>query len=327
MIQCIYNTMHMPRMLGVICLDNCYGLPRQAMVTSQINSRSEHIASFYYVFLISLTNNKTKRLHRMENHLNFLQPVQKLGHLILYWSATIGRSLLTFLATMRHFFSIFTHFRLLLKQLYQVGVLSVSIILVSGLFVGMVLALQGYDTLVDFGAEESLGVVVALSLVRELAPVVSALLFAGRAGSALSAEIGLMKATEQLSALEMMAVNPKAWILLPRLLAGMISLPLLTALFSLVGVYGGFLVGSELLGVDSGAYWGQIEQKVDLNHDLFSGMIKSLVFALVTTWIALFEGYDCVPTSAGISRATTNTVVYSSLAVLALDFLLTAIML
>ncbi len=239
----------------------------------------------------------------------------------------LGRSFILFLNTVLAFSFIFKRPHLLIRQLYRVGVLSFSIILVSGLFVGMVLALQGYDTLVDFGAEESLGVVVALSLVRELGPVVGSLLFAGRAGSALTAEIGLMKATEQLSGMEMMAVNPLKQILAPRLLAGIISLPLLVGIFSLVGVYGGSLVGIDLLGVDSGAFWSQIQSKVDFNHDVLSGVVKSIIFAIVITWIAIFEGYDCVPTSEGVSRATTNTVVYSSLSILGLDFVLTALML
>jgi len=256
-----------------------------------------------------------------------LDSIANIGQKTIQIIQLLGRSALLFINTLIFIPSLFGRLHLIIRQLYVVGVLSFSIILVSGLFVGMVLALQGYDTLVDFGAEESLGVVVALSLVRELGPVVGSLLFAGRAGSALAAEIGLMKATEQLSGMEMMAINPIKQILAPRLLAGIISLPLLVAMFSLVGVYGGSLVGIDLLGVDSGAYWTQIQEKVDLNHDILSGVIKSVVFAVVVTWIAIFEGYDCIPTSEGVSRATTNTVVYSSLSILGLDFLLTALML
>jgi phospholipid/cholesterol/gamma-HCH transport system permease protein len=215
---------------------------------------------------------------------------------------------------------------LVLQQVYSIGVLTLVIIVVSGLFVGMVLGLQGYNTLVDFGAEESLGVVVALSLVRELGPVVSALLFAGRAGSALTAEIGLMKATEQLSGMEMMAVDPMARVIAPRFVAGFISLPLLAAIFSAVGVMGGHLVGVQLLGVDEGAYWSQMQSKVDFYDDVLNGIVKSVVFGFVATWIAVFEGYDCRPTSEGVSRATTRTVVNTSLAVLGLDFVLTALM-
>jgi phospholipid/cholesterol/gamma-HCH transport system permease protein len=210
--------------------------------------------------------------------------------------------------------------------MYSVGVLSLLIIAVSGLFVGMVLALQGYNTLVDFGATESLGVMVALSLVRELGPVVAGLLFAGRAGSALTAEIGLMKATEQLSAMEMMAVDPLHRVVAPRFLAGILSMPLLAAIFSAVAIIGGHLVGVELLGVDEGAFWSQMQAKVDLYDDIANGVIKSIVFGFVITWIAVFEGYDAVPTSEGVSRATTNTVVHGSLAVLGLDFILTALM-
>lgn len=216
--------------------------------------------------------------------------------------------------------------RQLARQIHAVGFLSLLIILVSGFFVGMVLGLQGYNTLIDFGAEESLGVLVALSLVRELGPVVTALLFAGRAGSALTAEIGLMKTTEQLAAMEMMAVDPLQRIVAPRLLAGLISMPLLAAVFSVVGIYGGRFVGVDLLGVDSGAFWSQMQASVDLYEDVANGVIKSVVFGFVVTWIAVFEGYDTVPTSEGISLATTRTVVNSSLAVLGLDFVLTALM-
>jgi phospholipid/cholesterol/gamma-HCH transport system permease protein len=216
--------------------------------------------------------------------------------------------------------------RLVIAQLFSVGVLTLLIILVSGLFVGMVLGLQGYNTLVDFGAEESLGVVVALSLVRELGPVVAALLFAGRAGSALTAEIGLMKATEQLSGMEMMAVDPMKRVVAPRFLAGFLSMPLLAAIFSAVGVYGGYFVGVGLLGVDDGAFWSQMQAKVDLHEDVFNGVIKSVVFGFVAAWIAVFEGYDAVPTSEGVSRATTRTVVHTALAILGLDFVLTALM-
>lgn len=213
-----------------------------------------------------------------------------------------------------------------LRQMHFVGVLSLAIILVSGLFIGMVLALQGYTILVDFGAEQALGQMVALSLLRELSPVVAALLFAGRAGSALTAEIGLMKATEQLSSMEMIGVDPLRRVVAPRLWAGFVALPLLTVVFSVVGVYGGYLVGVEWLGVFEGSYWGNMQASVSFLDDVGNGMIKSLVFALVVTWIAVFQGYDLVPTAEGISRATTRTVVYSSLSVLGLDFVLTAVM-
>jgi phospholipid/cholesterol/gamma-HCH transport system permease protein len=216
--------------------------------------------------------------------------------------------------------------RLVVAQVYVAGVLSIVIIVVSGLFVGMVLGLQGYNTLVDFGAEESLGILVALSLVRELGPVVSALLLAGRAGSALTAEIGLMKTTEQLAAMEMMAVDPLQRVVAPRLLAGILAMPLLAAIFSAVGVYGGYFVGVGLLGVDEGSFWSQMQASVDLYEDILNGIIKSVVFGATVTWIAVFEGYDTLPTPEGISQATTRTVVNSSLAVLGLDFVLTALM-
>ncbi|MDQ7091215.1 MAG: lipid asymmetry maintenance ABC transporter permease subunit MlaE [Methylococcales bacterium] len=216
--------------------------------------------------------------------------------------------------------------RLLSKQMYSVGVLSFYIITISGLFVGMVLGLQGYYILSSFGADEALGVMVATSLVRELGPVVSALLFAGRAGSALTAEIGLMKATEQLSGMEMMAIDPMKRIISPRFLAGFISLPLLTALFSTVGVLGGHLIGVNLLGVDEGSYWSQMQSSLDFYDDILNGVIKSVVFGFVISWIALFEGYDAIPTSEGVSRATTRTVVNSAFAILGLDFILTALM-
>ncbi|AZM96383.1 lipid asymmetry maintenance ABC transporter permease subunit MlaE [Vreelandella venusta] len=213
-----------------------------------------------------------------------------------------------------------------LRQVHFVGVLSLAIVLVSGLFIGMVLALQGFTILVDFGAEQALGQMVALSLLRELAPVVAALLFAGRAGSALTAEIGLMKATEQLTSMEMIGVDPLRRVVAPRLWAGFIALPILTVGFSVVGIWGGYLVGVEWLGVFEGSYWSNMQASVSFIDDIGNGIIKSLVFAVVVTWIAVFQGYDLVPTSEGISRATTRTVVYSSLAVLGLDFVLTAVM-
>ena len=215
---------------------------------------------------------------------------------------------------------------LFVQQMYVVGVLSLIIIVVSGLFIGMVLGLQGYTILVDYGAEQSLGPMVALSLLRELGPVVTALLFAGRAGSALTAEIGLMKATEQLSSLEMMAVDPLRRVVARRFWAGFVSMPLLALIFSAVGIYGGYLVGSGWLGVDEGAFWSVMQSAVDWRDDLMNGIIKSLVFAFVVTWIALYKGYRCEPTSAGISKATTSTVVTASLAILGLDFILTALM-
>ncbi len=252
--------------------------------------------------------------------------LRRLGQGGLSFFQRLGRAHIFMVYVLAGFADLVLRFRLVIVQVWSVGVLSLVIIVVSGLFVGMVLGLQGYNTLVDFGAEESLGVVVALSLVRELGPVVSALLFAGRAGSALTAEIGLMKATEQLAGMEMMAVDPLRRVVAPRFLAGIIAMPLLAAIFSAVGVLGGFFVGVGLLGVDDGAFWSQMQANVDLREDIYNGVIKSLVFGVVVTWIAVFEGYDTVPTSEGVSRATTRTVVHSSLAVLGLDFVLTALM-
>ena len=251
---------------------------------------------------------------------------QRLGHTVLNVFERLGRALMFLIQVLAGFPSLFFRPYLVIAQVYAVGVLSLTIIIVSGLFVGMVLGLQGYNTLVNFGATETLGAVVSLSLVRELGPVLTSLLFAGRAGSALTAEIGLMKATEQLSGMEMMAVNPVKRIIAPRFIAGMISMPLLAAIFSAVGILGGYLVVVELLGVDAGSYWSQMQDKTDLIEDIFNGVIKSIVFGVVVTWIAVFEGYDCTPTSEGVSRATTRTVVHASLATLGLDFVLTALM-
>jgi phospholipid/cholesterol/gamma-HCH transport system permease protein len=249
-----------------------------------------------------------------------------LGESVLNTLEKLGRGHLFLLHVLTGVPGILWRFGLVIQQLFAVGVLSLLIIGVAGYFVGMVLGLQGYNILKDFGAEESLGVMVALTLVRELGPVVAALLFAGRAGSALTAEIGLMKATEQLSAMEMMAVDPLHRVIAPRLLAGVIAVPLLAALFSAIGVLGGYFVGVGLVGVDEGTFWSQMQDNVDWYDDVINGVIKSIVFGIVVTWIAVFEGYDTVPTSEGVSRATTRTVVHGSLAVLGLDFVLTALM-
>ena len=219
-----------------------------------------------------------------------------------------------------------TSFPLLIKQLYAVGVLSFAIIIVSGLFIGLVLGLQGYNILITYGSEQALGTLVSLTLVRELGPVVTALLFAGRAGSALTAEIGLMKATEQLASMEMIGVDPLRRIIAPRFWAGFISMPLLALIFSAVGIIGGMLVGVDWLGIYSGSFWANMQNSVEFVDDVVNGMIKSVVFGVAVTWIALFQGYDCEPTAEGISIATTRTVVYGSLSVLALDFILTAVM-
>lgn len=220
----------------------------------------------------------------------------------------------------------FRRFQLIVKEMFSSGVMSLIIIGVAGLFVGMVLGLQGFETLKRYGSESALGSLVALSLVRELGPVLAALLFASRAGSAMTAEIGLMKATEQISAMEMMAVSPVARVVAPRFWAGVISMPLLAAMFSAMGVFGGYLIGVVMIGVDEGSFWSQMQASVDFRDDIINGVIKSFVFGVAVTVIALFEGFDAPPTAEGVSGATTRTVVESSLAILMLDFILTAFM-
>lgn len=220
----------------------------------------------------------------------------------------------------------FRRFQLIVKEMFASGVMSLIIIGVAGLFVGMVLGLQGFETLKRYGSESALGSLVALSLVRELGPVLAALLFASRAGSAMTAEIGLMKATEQIAAMEMMAVSPVARVIAPRFWAGVFSMPLLAALFSAMGVFGGYVVGVVMIGVDEGSFWSQMQASVDFRDDIINGVIKSFVFGVAVTVIALFEGFDAPPTAEGVSGATTRTVVESSLAILMLDFILTAFM-
>ena len=212
------------------------------------------------------------------------------------------------------------------EQIHFLGNYSLAIIAVSGLFVGFVLGLQGYYTLQRYGSSEALGLLVALSLVRELGPVVTALLFAGRAGTALTAEIGLMKAGEQLTAMEMMAVDPVRRVLAPRFVAGLIAMPVLAAVFSAVGIFGGYVVGVLLIGIDAGSFWSQMQGGVDVWSDVGNGMIKSVVFGLAVTFVALLQGFDAQPTPEGVSRATTRTVVVASLSVLGLDFILTVLM-
>jgi len=215
---------------------------------------------------------------------------------------------------------------LLIQQVFQLGILSLPIILTAGLFIGMVLSLQGYYALVDYAAEESLGSLVSLSLLRELGPVVAALLFAGRAGSALTAEIGLMQSTEQIASMEMMAVSPYKRILAPRLIAGVLTLPMLTLLFNVIAIWGGYALGVHWMGIDDGAYWSAMQGSVDFLPDVMNGVLKSVVFAVMITTVALYNGYYVVPTAQGISLSTTKTVVISSLLVLAMDFVLTALM-
>ena len=244
------------------------------------------------------------------------------------WMAELGRSVIFLFRILASLPSLVKKPRLVVEQVYSVGVLSLVIVVVSGLFVGMVLALSGYRALVDFGAQESLGTSVALVVIRELGPVVTGLLFAGRAGSALAAEIGLMKATDQLAGMEMMAVDPVKRIIAPRFLAGLISLPLLTSIFCVmaIGAGGGYFVGVDVLGVDAGAYWTGIQANVEFNRDIINIFLKSGVFGALITWIAVYQGYHAAPTSEGVSRATTNTVVIASLAILAANLMLTAVL-
>jgi len=251
--------------------------------------------------------------------------IRRLGRAGLDVVAAIGRSVIVLLLAVFGRGGVGSGLQLLGKQLYSVGVMSLPIIVVSGFFIGMVIALQGYNILVKYGSEQAVGQMVALTLLRELGPVVTALLFAGRAGSALTAEIGNMKSTEQLSSLEMIGVDPLKYIVAPRFWAGFISMPLLAAMFNVVGIWGAAMVAIDWLGVYDGSFWATMQNSVMLS-DVLNGVIKSLVFAFVVTWVAVFQGYDCEPTSEGIGRATTRTVVYASLAVLGLDFILTALM-
>lgn len=255
-----------------------------------------------------------------------LERIRLLGRAGLDVVEALGRSTLFLLRALFGRTGTGSGFQLLVKQLYFVGVLSLPIIVVSGIFIGMVLALQGYNILVGYGSEQAVGQMVALTLLRELGPVVTALLFAGRAGSALTAEIGNMKSTEQLSSLEMIGVDPLKYIIAPRLWAGFISMPVLALIFNVVGIWGGAMVAIDWLGVYDGSFWSNMQNSVEFTEDVLNGVLKSLAFAFVATWIAVFQGYDCEPTSEGISRATTKTVVYASLAVLGLDLILTALM-
>lgn len=213
-----------------------------------------------------------------------------------------------------------------IAQIYFIGVLSLAIIIVSALFIGMVIGLQGFHTLHKFGASNQLGQLLALSITRELSPVMSALLFAGCAGSAITAEIGLMKATEQLDSMELMGVDPLGRVVYPRFLAGLVALPVLNIIFSISAIYGGYLVGVQWLGLDAGNFWSNMQAAVNFRLDILSGIVKSFVFAIVVIWIAVFFGFSCKTREGGISHATTNTVVYSSLAILGIDFILTAMM-
>ncbi|MXS81822.1 lipid asymmetry maintenance ABC transporter permease subunit MlaE [Nitrosomonas oligotropha] len=252
--------------------------------------------------------------------------IRHIGHRVIEGVWRLGIASRFFILVLLKSGTSLRRFNLVIRELYFTGVLSLIIIVVSGLFVGMVLGLQGYETLQKYGSESAVGTLVALSLVRELGPVVAALLFASRAGSAITAEIGLMKATEQLAAMGMMAVDPIARVVAPRFWSGVISMPFLAAIFSVMGVFGGYLVTVVFIGVDEGSYWSQMQSAVDFRFDIMNGFIKSCCFGVVVTAIAVFEGYDAPPTAEGVSGATTRTVVTSSLVILGLDFILTAFM-
>lgn len=256
-----------------------------------------------------------------------LASITLMGEKGISFMQNVGRTFIFLLRTLIRKPRPIRTFPLLLKQLYVVGVLSFIIIVVSGLFIGMVVGLQGYNSLHKFGADAQLGPLIALSITRELGPVITALLFAGRAGSALTAEIGLMKATEQLASMDMMGVDPLWRVISPRFWAGLIAMPLLSLIFSAVAVYGGYFVGVEWMSLDAGSFWGNMNDAVSFRSDVMGGVIKSIVFGFVVTWVAVYQGFDTEPTSEGISRSTTKTVVYSSLLILGLDFILTAMML
>lgn len=256
----------------------------------------------------------------------FLNVLEAVGRYVRESMENVGFATRSFLTLLRLSPGAFARPSLISEQIHFIGNYSLVIIVVSGLFVGMVLGLQGYITLTPYGAEQKLGQVVALSLVRELGPVVTALLFAGRAGTSLTAQIGLMKAGEQLSAMEMMAINPIQRVLAPRFWAGVIAMPVLATIFSAVGVMGGYLVGVQLIGVDEGAFWSQMQANVDVRADILNGVLKSFIFGIAVTFTALFQGYHAQPTPEDVSRATTRTVVIASLLVWGLDFVLTALM-
>ena len=256
--------------------------------------------------------------------INAIRNLGKRGINIVWRGGAMARFLMLILS---HSGTSFRRFHLTIREIYFAGVMSLIIIMVSGLFIGMVLGLQGFETLQKYSAEETMGVLVALTLVRELGPVVTALLFASRAGSAITAEIGLMKATEQLVAMDMMAIDPMARVVAPRFWAGTISMPLLAALFSATGIFGGYLVAIVLVGIDGGVFWSNMHAAVDFRYDVLNGFVKSIVFGVAISIIATFEGFDADPTAEGVARATTRTVVTSALTVLLLDLILTGFML
>jgi phospholipid/cholesterol/gamma-HCH transport system permease protein len=239
---------------------------------------------------------------------------------------SIGRVALFFVRVMRHAGVVFTEPRAVVAQIYNAGARSLVIIMLCGLFVGMVLGLQGFDLLQRFGSEDALGIAAALGLLKELGPVVTALLFAGRAGTALTSEIGLMRATDQLTAMEMMAVDPLRKVVAPRFLGGVIAMPLLVAVFNVIGLFGAQLIGVQLMGVDNGAFWSQMQGAVELD-DVNEGIVKSFCFGLACSLVAVYEGYHAAPTAEGVGLATTRTVVVSSVLTLLIDYILTAVFL
>jgi phospholipid/cholesterol/gamma-HCH transport system permease protein len=249
--------------------------------------------------------------------------LERLGHTASSKIWRLGYAARFFLYILLHSGTALRRFGLTIREIYFAGVLSLIIILVSGLFVGMVLGLQGYQLLRRFGSEEALGSAAALGLLKELAPVITALLFAGRAGTSLTSEIGLMRATDQLTAMEIMAVDPLRFVAAPRFLGGMIAMPLLVAIFSVIGLYGAQLIGVQLMNVDQGVFWSQMQSSVGL-REVAEGLVKGLVFGIACSLVAVYEGYNAEPTAAGVGLATTRTVVASSVLVLLLDYVLTA---
>ena len=252
--------------------------------------------------------------------------LQRIGAAALRRLQALGHAGFFFADLIRFMPSALRRFSLVVAQIHAIGNRSLVIIVASGMAVGFVLALQMYYALVTYGAAESLGLIVNLSLVRELGPVVAALLFAGRAGTSLTAEIGLMKAGEQLSAMELMAIDPRARVLAPRFIGGIVSMPILAVLFSAVGILGAYVVAVLLIGVDSGNFWSVMQARVDVWRDVGNGVIKSCVFGVICTYVALYQGYETQATPEGVAYATTRTVVIASLGVLAMDFILTALM-
>ena len=255
-----------------------------------------------------------------------MNALQRLGRQVLDLLGRWGHGAVFFLELLQAVPTALRRFGLVITQIHAIGNRSLVIILASGLAVGFVLALQLYNTLTTFGAAESLGLVVNLSLVRELGPVVTALLFAGRAGTSLTAEIGLMKAGEQIAAMELMAIDPRSRVLAPRFLAGVIAMPLLAALFSAIGILGAYVVAVGLIGIDAGNFWSIQQSGVDVWRDVGNGVVKSMVFGVICTAVALYQGYETEATPEGVAYATTRTVVTASLGVLAMDFILTALM-